>query len=87
MYQLRLLDRAQNDLASLEKETARRIARKLKWLAENIEIVRREPLTGDLSEFLKFRIGDYRAIYQVFDKEGLIVVYEIGHRREVYKGK
>jgi mRNA interferase RelE/StbE len=87
MYRLHLLEQAQRDLASLDKATARRIAKKLNWLESNIETIRRDPLTGDLSEFLKFRIGDYRVIYQVIDEEELIVVYEIGYRREVYKGR
>jgi len=82
-----VLERAEQDLASLDKEVARRIVKKLKWLAENIESVRREPLTGNLSDFLKYRIGDYRAIYQVLEDERILVIYEIGHRREVYKDR
>ena len=87
MYRLQVLERAEQDLASLDKEVARRIVKKLKWLAENIESVRREPLTGNLSDFLKYRIGDYRAIYQVLEDERILVIYEIGHRREVYKDR
>ncbi|OGO73646.1 MAG: addiction module antitoxin [Chloroflexi bacterium RIFOXYC12_FULL_59_14] len=87
MYRLQVLERAEQDLASLDKEVARRIVKKLKWLAENIESVRREPLTGSLSDFLKYRIGDYRAIYQVLEDERILVIYEIGHRREVYKDR
>jgi mRNA interferase RelE/StbE len=87
VYRLHLLERAEQDLTSLDKEVARRILKKLSWLAENIETVRREQLTGDLAGFLKFRIGDYRVIYQTLESESLILVYEIGHRREVYKGK
>jgi mRNA interferase RelE/StbE len=71
----------------LDKAVARRIVNKLKWLEANIETIRREPLTGNFSEFLKFRFGDYRAIHQVLDDEELVVIYEIGHRREVYKGR
>ena len=87
MYRLQVLERAEQDLASLDREVARRIVKKLKWLAGNIETVRREPLSGNLSDFLKYRIGDYRAIYQVLENEQLVVVYEIGHRREVYKDR
>jgi mRNA interferase RelE/StbE len=87
MYRLHLLEQASRDLASFDKAVARRIFTKLKWLESNIETVRREALTGALSEFLKFRIGDYRAIYKILEDEELIIVYEIGHRREVYKGK
>ena len=87
MYRLNLLEQASRDLASLDKAVARRIFKKLKWLESNIETVRTEPLSGNLSDFLKFRIGDYRVIYKIIEVEHLIVVYEIGHRREVYKGR
>ena len=87
MYRLNLLEQASRDLASLDKAVARRIFKKLKWLESNIDTVRKETLSGNLSDFLKFRIGDYRAIYKVIEEEQLIVVYEIGHRREVYKGR
>ena len=87
MYRIHLLESASRDLALLDKTSAQRIAKKLKWLAENIENVRREPLSGELAEFLKFRIGDYRVLYQVLESERMILVYEIGHRREVYKGR
>jgi len=30
-------------------------------------------------------MGDYRVIYQVRDKELIILVVEIGHRRDVYR--
>lgn len=87
MYRLHLLESAKTDLASLDKAIARRIVKKLNWLVGHIDTVRKEPLKGDLSAFLKFRSGDYRIIYQVLEAKGVVVVYEIGHRREVYKGK
>jgi mRNA interferase RelE/StbE len=39
---------------------------------------------GD-SEY-RIRVGDYRVIYQVFDTYLVIVVVDVGHRREVYRG-
>jgi mRNA interferase RelE/StbE len=31
------------------------------------------------------RVGDYRIVYEVSDREILIVVFLIGHRRDVYR--
>ncbi|MEW6684873.1 MAG: type II toxin-antitoxin system RelE/ParE family toxin [Candidatus Edwardsbacteria bacterium] len=32
-------------------------------------------------------IGDYRFIYEVLYDEEVIIVHEIGHRKEIYRGK
>jgi len=33
---------------------------------------------------LRVRVGDYRIIYEVFDKELLIDVITLGHRKDIY---
>jgi mRNA interferase RelE/StbE len=85
MYRVRILDGAVDDLRRLDKTVSRRIAKRLNWLAENLDNIQRERLSGELSAFYKFRVGDYRIFYQVLDDEALIVVHQIGHRRDVYR--
>ncbi|MCL4265218.1 MAG: type II toxin-antitoxin system RelE/ParE family toxin [Anaerolineae bacterium] len=85
MFEIRLLDTAVQDLAKLDQAVARRIVSRLRWLGENMRQVRREPLTGNLTGFYKFRVGDYRIIYQILEAEQVIMVHQIGHRREVYR--
>lgn len=87
MYTLALLAEAQRDLAGLDPPTARRIAKRLVWLAEHFEQVQPEALTGELSSFLKLRIGDYRVLYRIVYTEKALQVYRIRHRREIYKTK
>jgi len=41
---------------------------------------------ADLHGQYRIRIGDYRIIYEIHDRELLIVVVLLGHRREIYKG-
>ena len=36
-------------------------------------------------EAWRIRVGDYRVIYKILDKELVIVVIKIGHRRDVYR--
>ncbi len=87
MFRLHIQDRAIRDLKSIDNSIARRIASRLNWLAENIAAVKRESLTGDLSDYYKFRVGSYRILYQFFDDRQIIVIHRIGHRREIYRGK
>jgi mRNA interferase RelE/StbE len=41
-------------------------------------------LTGDKKSFWRYRVGDYRIICQILDKELVIVALMIGHRRKIY---
>ena len=43
------------------------------------------PLVGEFVGYYKFRVGDYRLICSKEDDKLVVIVVEIGHRREVYK--
>ena len=43
------------------------------------------PLKGDFEGLFKYRIGDYRIIYEVDDARLEVTLIKIGHRREVYE--
>jgi mRNA interferase RelE/StbE len=36
-------------------------------------------------EFWKYRVGDYRLICKIEDDQVLVLVLQVGHRREVYR--
>jgi mRNA interferase RelE/StbE len=42
-------------------------------------------LTGDKGGLWRYRIGDYRAICKLEDERLIVLVLEVGHRREVYR--
>src|SRR2546429_9264773 len=42
-------------------------------------------LKGELALFFKYRIGDYRIIYEFNPKEKTLVILKIEHRQGVYK--
>jgi mRNA interferase RelE/StbE len=85
MYRLRILEAATRELARLDKPIGRRVAERINWLAENLDDIRPEPLTGPLSGLYKLRVGDYRIIYEILHGEQVVVIHEIGHRREIYR--
>ncbi len=85
MYQVRFIKDAVCDLEKLDQTVARRIARKINWLTENVEIMQPKNLRNNLAGLAKLREGDYRIIYEILDLEKTVVIHFIGHRREVYK--
>ncbi len=85
MYRIRILKRAADELAQLDKPVSRRIIERINWLAANLDTIRQEALTGDLAGLYKLRVGDYRVVYQILHDEQAIVVHVIGHRREIYR--
>jgi mRNA interferase RelE/StbE len=80
MYQVRILDEAQRDLARLDKSTAYRITHRILWLAENFHLIKPERLKGELSGLFKLRVGAYRVIYEILNKERFIIIHAIGHK-------
>lgn len=85
MYRIRILEGAARELARLDKPIGHRIAQRINWLATNLDDIKPEPFTGDLAGLYKLRVGDYRIIYEILYDERVIVIHEIGHRREVYR--
>ena len=85
MYTVRMLDAAVADLERLDRAVARRIVRRLQWLAENLEAIKPVPLVGELSGLYRLREADYRIIYEILHEEKPIVVHCIGHRRDIYR--
>jgi mRNA interferase RelE/StbE len=78
---------AQKQLQDLDKSIARRI---LKFLYERVETLddpRKigERLKGTLSEFWRYRVGDYRIICSLEQDRLVVLVLRIGHRREIYR--
>lgn len=85
MYHIRILDAAERELAQLEKTVGRRIVRRIRWLAENLDNIKPIALTGDLAGFYKLRVGDYRVVYEILHGENELVIHLIGHRSEIYR--
>jgi mRNA interferase RelE/StbE len=85
VYQISIQDAAAHELAQLDKQVARRVVKRIRWLAANVEAVKPDTLSGDLAGLYKLRVGDYRVVYEILHAEQMIVVHLIGHRREIYR--
>ncbi len=84
-YQVEFRPETIDDLGKLDKIIAQRILKRIKWLSENFDNLSPEMLKKGPQGLFKLRVGDWRVIYSVKQKERLITIYLIGHRKEVYK--
>jgi len=44
-----------------------------------------KPLSYELAGLYSLRTSDYRIIYRIKEKQLIIIVITVGHRREIYK--
>ena len=85
-YHVEFTPEAEIDLARLDRAVAQRILTRVRWLAQHIEEISLEPVTGKPWKGLfKFRVGDYRILYTLNRPNRLLTIHVIGHRREVYE--
>ena len=71
-------------LAKLDKPVRRRIQGAIDKLADDPRPAGMIALPGVPGAY-RIRVGDYRIVYALHDDRLLIVVIDIGHRREVYR--
>jgi len=82
-YEVRLSKRADRELALLEQSTRSRIVARLEELGDDPFPRGAIKLQGRKGVY-RIRVGDYRVLYEVLRKEGLVLVDKIDHRSGVY---
>ena len=81
-YRLVYTRRAERDIKKLEPNTKDRIGKVLLRYSED-PLRFAEKLSDPILGEYRFRIGDYRVIFDIKGDE--IVVLRVGHRREIYR--
>ena len=76
---------ADKELSKLDPPVVKRILRFLKDRVSHDPRSIGEPLTGNLSGFWRYRVGDYRLYAEIRDSTVTVTVVRVGHRREVYR--
>jgi mRNA interferase RelE/StbE len=88
VWQIDVSETAEKQLAKLDRPVAMRIRAFLRERVALLDDPRSigEALRGsELGEFWKYRVGDWRLICEIRDKQILITVLSLGNRREVYR--
>lgn len=83
VYQVRINRSAEKDLDALQSNLRARIVDRLLQLEENPWAYGVKKLQGQ--EAYRLRVGDYRILYTINDTEQMVIIYAIGHWREVYR--
>lgn len=87
MRSVRLTRRAEKELEDVHRADRRLYER---FLAA-FETISRDPeaegkpLQGELKGLRSHRFGSYRVLYEVRKRELVVVVVDLGHRREIYR--
>jgi mRNA interferase RelE/StbE len=82
-YSLFILPRAQKELAQLNAGAFARLRDAIRELANDPRPPGCLKLTG--RDGWRFRVGEFRVIYEIDDEHRLVTVLNVGHRRDVYR--
>jgi len=82
-YAISILRRAQKELAQLPSGAYEQVRNAILTLAHEPRPPGCTKLTG--RNGWRIRIGDYRVIYEIDNKNQTIVILNIGHRRDIYR--
>ncbi len=86
MYTLQFLGKAVEDLKRIDFPFQRIIKKNSSfWLRTPTSSEQHHQLSGADEEYYRLRVGNYRIIFEKKERELLILVVRIGHRREVYR--
>ena len=85
MYALKFKKSVRGDFKRIGRQAAAKVMEAIrKELLVNPRSGKR--LKGNDGVLWSHRVGDYRIIYTFGDKELVVLVVRVGHRKEVYKG-
>jgi mRNA interferase RelE/StbE len=83
MYSVIIEQRAGKTLKILPHKIRTRINRSIEGLKSNPRPYGYKKLKN--RDYYRIRIGDYRVIYTIKEREVMVVIIYIGHRRDVYR--
>ena len=86
MWTIEYDQKAAEELAKLDRQSARRIKKYLDERIAPCDDPRKfgEGLKANLSGLWRYRVGDFRIIAEIQDRRVVVLVVRIGHRSRVY---
>lgn len=84
-HHIQFTPQALEDLAQLDTPVAKRIIEKIQWLADHLDQIQPETLTGAFANLYKLRVGHWRILYTIDAAQNQLTIHVVAHRRNVYK--
>lgn len=84
---VRITRTAEKQIERLDRQAQRRIVDFLRERVAGAADPRLtgKPLRGDKAGLWRYRVGDYRLICRIEDQELVVMVLQVGHRKEIYQ--
>ena len=83
MYRLIIENRAVKEIESVRGEMLGRLVKAIESLKHNPRSHRVKKLFTE--DGWRIRVGDYRILYTIDDKQKVVIVYRVKHRKEAYR--
>ncbi len=84
-YRVLIDARAATQLEKLPRAVVQKIDEAILSLSANPRPPGTKLLRGKLKEGWRIRVGQYRVLYRIDDDAQEVRIFDIGHRREVYR--
>ncbi len=84
-YELNFTKSAQKSLNDLPEKTRQRIRKALEKLTATPQAASLDVKKLSGQSYYRLRVGDYRIIYDLQHHALVVLVLEVGHRREIYQ--
>jgi mRNA interferase RelE/StbE len=84
-WQISFTPKAEKEFKKLGKLESQRIVRYLRERVAPDPRAVGKVLKGQLREFWRYRVGDYRILARIQDEKLLILIVHVRHRSEVYE--
>lgn len=69
----------------LDKSVQKRIVNAILNLKSNRRPQQFRPIVGKRIAHFRLRVGDYRALYDVYDQNKIVLILRVGHRKDIYR--
>ena len=84
MYQVLIARSAEKQLNKLPPQFQRKVAAVIMSLSIEPRPYGSKKLTGTAGSY-RVRVGEYRVIYDIYERTVVVSVLKIGHRKDIYR--
>lgn len=82
-YEVRIVPSAEREMDKLPAQIHTWVGSRILSLEDNPRPRSAKKLSG--REEYRLRVGVYRVLYTIDDKDSIVTIFTVGHRREVYQ--